>query len=715
MKLNVAVNEVTLSNVGATGEFRIRNSAKAFKILSDGLYSNKIRAIIRELSCNAVDSHIGAGKQDIPFEVHIPTVLEPWFSVRDFGLGLDGNQVMNIYTTYFESTKTDSNDYIGALGLGSKSPFSYTENFTVTAIKDGIKRIYSAYINEQGVPSVTEMGEEITDEGNGVEVKFSVTERYDYNSFRNESCEVFKWFKHKPKITGIHLDIPDIVFKEKDIIPGVHIMNDGRGGGSSIAVMGNIPYPLNNIPEAQKHLGSLVNLLQCGLVLEFDIGELDFAASREQLSYIPLTINSIKNKLETLNANLTVHLAEKANAIQHDWDRALYLYEMVSTRLYGGVVSKYVADSKFKLFNVGNYHGNYKFNLPLEDLGKKGLDIRNFQVSHGNCYTRTSDREYINQAYVTMWQIPVSKETLIVLNDLKTGCVTRARYHYSSKGENLNVFCISHQDPDLSVREKAYKALLKEMHNPLRVVKASTLEKQVRSTPIKTQGIMTLELREGRRPGYEDSYSWAVFNGKIEDTETYYYVCLNNCESIAAEPDAAGKNVPINVRELKGLIDECGIEELSKIKIFGVRKNRYNEIKELENWIWFEDKLKEEVAKITDHNVASLVVADMIDRYNNKAYTNKVVANHVGQYSPYRKFVTEVMAIKRAKGNVAQLVKLCSKYGKSMQVDTVKKKISDAKDIIMKRYPLLKNLVDPNDTDVAHYINLIDKQEKVNE
>ena len=124
MKLGIDVNEVVLSNVGTTGEFKIRNSAKAFKILSDGLYSNKIKAVIRELSCNAVDSHVAANKADTPFEVHLPTVLEPWFSVRDFGLGLDGDQVENIYTTYFESTKTESNDFIGALGLGSKSPFS---------------------------------------------------------------------------------------------------------------------------------------------------------------------------------------------------------------------------------------------------------------------------------------------------------------------------------------------------------------------------------------------------------------------------------------------------------------------------------------------------------------------------------------------------------------------------------------------------------------
>jgi hypothetical protein len=79
-------NQAILSNVAETGEFRIRNSSKAFGILSSGLYSNKIKAIIRELSCNAVDSHVAADKKDVPFTIHLPTKLEPWFSIRDYGL-----------------------------------------------------------------------------------------------------------------------------------------------------------------------------------------------------------------------------------------------------------------------------------------------------------------------------------------------------------------------------------------------------------------------------------------------------------------------------------------------------------------------------------------------------------------------------------------------------------------------------------------------------
>jgi len=186
---NAPQAEAVLSNVGEIGEFRIRNSAKAFNILSSGLYANKIKAIIRELSCNAIDSHTAAGTNQ-PFEVHLPTTLEPWFYIRDFGTGLNHEQVSNIYTTYFESTKTESNAFIGALGLGSKSPFSYTDNFTVTAIKDGHKGIYTAFINDVGVPSIALMGEEQVTEPNGVEVKFSVNDRYDFNKFADEANKV---------------------------------------------------------------------------------------------------------------------------------------------------------------------------------------------------------------------------------------------------------------------------------------------------------------------------------------------------------------------------------------------------------------------------------------------------------------------------------------------------------------------------------------------
>ncbi len=310
-------NPAVLSNVGEIGEFRIRNSAKAFNILSSGLYANKIRAIIRELSCNAVDSHIAAGRSGTPFDVHLPNQLEPWFAVRDYGTGLSHDQVNNIYTTYFESTKTDSNDYIGALGLGSKSPFSYTDNFTVTAIRDGRKGIYTAFINDQGIPSIALMAEEQSDEPSGVEVKFSVNDYYDYRKFVDEARYVYTYFALRPVISGVErFDFLTLDYDARDIVPGVHQIKGSMYGRRSMAVMGNIAYPID-VPQAEQNLGPLAKLLSCGLELHFGIGELDFQASREGLSYIPQTIDSIKRKLAELNAVLADNLKAEADAIDN--------------------------------------------------------------------------------------------------------------------------------------------------------------------------------------------------------------------------------------------------------------------------------------------------------------------------------------------------------------------------------------------------------------
>ena len=51
-------NDQVIGNAGETKAFTIAASAKAFKVLSSNIYKNKIRAVVRELVCNAVDAHV---------------------------------------------------------------------------------------------------------------------------------------------------------------------------------------------------------------------------------------------------------------------------------------------------------------------------------------------------------------------------------------------------------------------------------------------------------------------------------------------------------------------------------------------------------------------------------------------------------------------------------------------------------------------------------
>lgn len=709
MQLSNDVNVVTLTNVGTVGEFRIRNSAKAFSILSSGLYSNKIKAIIRELSCNAVDSHVAAGKTEVPFEVHLPSMLEPWFSVQDFGLGLDGDQVTNIYTTYFESTKTDSNDYIGALGLGSKSPFSYTENFTVTAIKDGIKRIYSAFINDMGVPSIAEMNTEPTEAGNGVEVKFSVVNRQDYDSFKYESSNVFKWFKNKPKVIGTRFEHTTPKYIETDIVPGVHTMELGYNYNyTSIALMGNICYPLN-ISEPEKHFPDTAQLLSCGLVLEFNIGELDFAASREVLSYVPITIASIKRKLDLLNANLAKHLALKADALTSEWERAFYLNEQANSKLYGSAVKKYAKDTKFPLYDKDQYCGKKIFTFPVSDLLTRGLSISARYVNSSRSGHKIGDgTDHINGVYVKTSKIPVDKDVIIVLNDLKTGAVARAQYHYSNlPGSSVNVYCVSHSSPDLAVRQVEYNKFIKELHNPPIVVMASTLNKKetVKREALSNQGIMILTKKATyeRYGGSECKYVWAPYREDLDDKTTYNYVCLTNTTSTKLDGTA------FNIKHVKDLIDTAKIDSLTEISVIGVQKSRIKDIKNLKNWKWIEDILHKETAKISDAMVSAMVASSVLTQYGHEIYTNKSIANKVLPTSDYAIFVNKYGNIKKQEVGLDAIVSLSGTYGKAIRVDRIRQEIADEKKKIKNKYPLLDYISSADAGHVAHYINLVDK------
>ena len=93
MRLSTDTDTTIASGVINQRAFTIKASGKAFQILSGGLYSNKILAVIRELSANAYDSHVAAGCADKQFLVNIPDSFNSYFSIRDYGTGMKHEDV----------------------------------------------------------------------------------------------------------------------------------------------------------------------------------------------------------------------------------------------------------------------------------------------------------------------------------------------------------------------------------------------------------------------------------------------------------------------------------------------------------------------------------------------------------------------------------------------------------------------------------------------
>jgi hypothetical protein len=729
---NTPQNEAILSNVSEIGEFRIRNSAKAFSILSSSLYANKIRAIVRELSCNAVDSHKAAGKEATPFDVHLPNQLEPWFSIRDYGVGLSHQQVTEIYTTYFESTKTGSNDFIGALGLGSKTPFAYTDNFTVTAVKDGVRGVYSAFINESGVPSIALMMSEESTDPNGVEVKFSVNVYNDFDRFITEARNVYSHFSLRPVVSGglRSFKFFDVVYKEKDIVPGVHYTKgEYNYNNSSYAVMGNIAYPIA-IPESDKELGNLSELLQCGLELHFGIGELDFQASREGLSYIPITVKNIKTKLEQLNARLATHIAEAADKIPNLWERLYFLQTKHNDRLFKAAVEKYAADTKFPLVPVStnnHYFSAIKFTLTVAELEKK----YNIKMSGFMKHRRTVSMKKIKEVsiatgktqtngtpeYKPAFEIHPANHIRFVLGDTN-GCISRAQYHFSSmKNDNdvdASVYVISPADKKKPVK---FAALMKALMSPPKkqILKTSDMaEKPRKGSKVSGKNVTIMKaVRRNADGGYYNRRNahdmvWrdAGTADNFDATTQYYYTEMSGFKMLSAKLNTMGLD---NFMEAVG---HSGIKSLQNLKVHGVRKTDIEYIKAQKNWVDVEVFVAQVLNTLGDDILVGLA-AKTLDNHPSFKYNEKVASNVIDPASPYLALANKIKDVNAIAYHDTYFDILIRNWAPDMK--NTPKSMSDKLEkecrALNKVYPLLQHMNNWRgrmDKEVAQYINLID-------
>lgn len=311
MKLNTTSAPVEIQGQLEQGSFGIKQSPKAFQILSSGLYSNKPMAIVRELSANAADAHVLNGNQKVPFEIKLPNRLDNQFYIKDFGPGLSHDQVMRLYTTYFDSTKSESNDFIGGLGLGSKSPFSYTDAFTVEARQKGMKRTYSAFVAENGIPQIVQLGgESPTDEPDGLTIGFPVNPS-DYGAFSKEAQRILPWFDPFPTVLGAQInemEAPSVVADQLSVYKRIPVWADNSYSGQTFVRMGHIIYPLDWSAAGLSEDKGMMRLLKSSsdrsFVFNVPIGSVEVAASREGLQYDRTSKASLKNFAEGLMSKL---------------------------------------------------------------------------------------------------------------------------------------------------------------------------------------------------------------------------------------------------------------------------------------------------------------------------------------------------------------------------------------------------------------------------
>ncbi|QXN69809.1 putative rIIA lysis inhibitor [Escherichia phage vB_EcoM_Kelasse] len=292
--------ETILGNGSKSKAFSITASPKVFKILSSDLYTNKIRAVVRELITNMIDAHALNGNPE-KFIIQVPGRLDPRFVCRDFGPGMSDFDIQGddnspgLYNSYFSSSKAESNDFIGGFGLGSKSPFSYTDTFSITSYHKGEIRGYVAYMDGDGPqikPTfVKEMG---PDDKTGIEIVVPVEEK-DFRNFAYEVSYIMRPFKDLAIINGLDREID--YFPDFDDYYGVNPERYWPDRGGLYAIYGGIVYPIDGVIKDRNWL-SIRNEVN---YIKFPMGSLDIAPSREALSLDDRTRKNIIERVKELS------------------------------------------------------------------------------------------------------------------------------------------------------------------------------------------------------------------------------------------------------------------------------------------------------------------------------------------------------------------------------------------------------------------------------
>ena len=330
--MKVIEKETTIesSGVTTTAKFGIKEAGVGhiFHILRNQLYSDAATAVIREYATNAADAHIEAGISERPIEVTLPSRLNLQFKIRDYGKSLNPEEIVDIFAFYGESTKRNTNNQTGMLGIGSKSGFAYGDNFVINSYIDGTCTTYNAYIDDSQVGCISKLGEAPTDLENGLEIVIPVRSD-DVEEFNEKAKKTLAHFKVAPLVNGRSLP------KEKTniIFEGDDWSWDGEGAeyGMPVAVMGNIGYPiekslLKGLDEENEY--SYSNFACGNLKLEFAIGDLEIAASREGLQYSDYTIKNINTKIKKAAKEMAAKLEAKFDACESLWAARVLAHEV---------------------------------------------------------------------------------------------------------------------------------------------------------------------------------------------------------------------------------------------------------------------------------------------------------------------------------------------------------------------------------------------------
>lgn len=264
-------------------------------LLTSNLYSRPFESFLRETVANAWDSQIEAGNTKHTVLILIQNDNYNYrVSVRDYGTGLSPERFNNIYRNIGSSTKRESNDYIGCLGIGRFSCLSVSPQARITSYYNSRKYSYLMYKNGTGI-NIDLLQEDDTDQPNGLEVSISSTLN---NSTLQSALTQIQCFPNVVvKTDGLNQYQQDNfycikTFNERKIISFNNFSIIKKEYSQCYAKMGNMIYPYDYTSVGNDH-----RFVTNGIILNVPMGSVDITPNRESLQLTQRTKDTLNTAL----------------------------------------------------------------------------------------------------------------------------------------------------------------------------------------------------------------------------------------------------------------------------------------------------------------------------------------------------------------------------------------------------------------------------------
>lgn len=404
MKLERKKNTTASSGVVDTNKANIneKNIDIAFQDIIK--YSNPVSSVVREITSNAVDANNETGEDhsvDITYD-HSDINQNIMLKFRDYGYGISPEKFENVYMSLYESDKRDSNDHIGAFGIGSKSSLSVADNYYVRTIHEGVCYLYLVW-NDGVYINSTLMDEFETSEHQGTEIQVPV-DKISYNVLLEALRDQLAFFRNI-RIHGMGMEPNKIVEGENFIV--------STWSQKPSICLGCVKYNIDfdsikQYDEDDFMEDSLRGLLKNSNVgLKFDIGELGVTSKREGIKYnkesaklILERARKVKDELRELNKkrleeinDLPTYLSQLMDNFLSN-DTSIVLGE-VEVRSGMPLKRLTVEGERGRIVSDLNIESSFRTKDIIKDFSSYRIDHYNFKSYNTDTSFRTVLRKFL--------------------------------------------------------------------------------------------------------------------------------------------------------------------------------------------------------------------------------------------------------------------------------------------------------------------------------